>query len=234
VNIFIAGCARSGTTLMVRLMSSFGDTYALVDSEEPFNYFSKVEGKAKNLVIKRDTHTHKTLAQLPADIELIYMIRHPFDVLTSYHPDFPNRKYYVREARWRAEYAALKALCAAQPMREIAYVEYSDLVTNPDTVQEAVGKRFDLTIIQRFSEMDDKISTESVGKYKRQPELLRYLNRLPYDFRAEIKDYCDRFDHELPQDYVRKASRAEDSLRRFVVRQMARNWRHKLNPFARG
>lgn len=231
MRIFIAGCARSGTTLMIKLMSSFSDTYALTSCEKPFIFFDSIETDASNIVLKRDFDSHKMLKHLPQDIDLIYMIRHPFDVLTSFHPDFPNRKYYVSETRWRAEYSALRSLQEAQPDRKIIFIDYEDLVSDPDSVQQALANRFGLKFDKTFSEYVDHISTNSIEKYKTRPELERYIFWLPREFRSEIKEYCDDFGYDLPQSYVGPPSPLGDKFRRLIARQMARNWRHKLSPF---
>ena len=107
---FIAGCARSGTTLLLELMPSFKDMHALMGAEKHFSYFSKMDATDGNVLLKRDFNSYLTLPVMAPHINLIYAIRHPFDALTSYHPAFPHRKFYVSEKRWRGEYAALKEL----------------------------------------------------------------------------------------------------------------------------
>ncbi|WP_245523892.1 sulfotransferase [Mesorhizobium sp. M2D.F.Ca.ET.223.01.1.1] len=83
--IFIAGCARSGTTLTQRLMACFEDTF-VHRAEARYVQLDMLDRPEANLVVKRSERSHAHLARLPRAIGLIYCVRHPFDVLTSSHP----------------------------------------------------------------------------------------------------------------------------------------------------
>ena len=222
---FIAGCARSGTTLLLELMSSFKDTYALTGEERHFSYFSNVESAAANLVLKRQSDTHLTLPDLPSETTLIYAVRHPFDTLTSHHPDFlPHRRFHVSGRRWKAEYAALKRLRAKQPTRVIHYVRYCDLVTSPDAVQRTLATTLHLEIDCLFSKSGVHFFTLSIGKHRRDQRLESYLWLLPNELRQEIKQFCDEFGYELPVGYVQPAWRSVDTARRLSLLRWSRNW----------
>jgi len=229
--IFIAGCARSGTTLLLDLAESFKNTHAPKGKERRVEHFKKLDSTARNVVLKRQIHSHKTLADLPADVDLIYCVRHPFDTLTSHHPAFPHRRFYVSEERWRAEYAALKRLQAKQPDRKIYYVRYCDLVRSPDEVQKGLADSLELEIERPFSKCGVAISTRSVDKFRHDSRLERYLWQLPHAWRAEIKAFCDEFGFELPIGYVRPASPFGDGLRRAVVAFKALSWPKILYAF---
>ena len=222
--IFIAGCARSGTTLLLELMSSFRDAHAVTAEERHFSDFSAVESTAANLVLKRQSDTHLTLTDLPPEVDLIYAVRHPFDTLTSHHPTYPHRRYYVSERRWTDEYAALKRLRAKQPARTIHYVRYCDLVGSPDAVQRNLAMSLHLEINHPFSESGIHFLTSSVGKYQRDRRLERYLWLLPNDLRQKMKQFCDEFDYELPLGYVQPAWLPADTARRLGVLLLSRNW----------
>lgn len=84
--IFIAGCARSGTTLTQRLMGCFEDTF-VHRAEARYVQLDMLDRPEANLVVKRSERSHAHLARLPRAIGLIYCVRHPFDVLTSSHPE---------------------------------------------------------------------------------------------------------------------------------------------------
>src|SRR3990167_10618248 len=94
--------------------------------------------------------THLSLHEIPSDIALIYSIRDPLDTLTSHHPDFPDRKFYVSMERWAAELAALRKLRASQPFRKITYVRYCDLVRESDIVQQRIATDLGLEIVWLF------------------------------------------------------------------------------------
>ena len=60
-------------------------------------------------------------------VELIYCVRHPFDVLTSTHPATKHiRKYHITYERWESEYNAFLALRKNQIQREIFILKYED------------------------------------------------------------------------------------------------------------
>jgi Sulfotransferase domain len=231
---FIAGCARSGTTLLLELMSSFKDTHAMTSKEGHFSDFSKVESTAANLVLKREADTHLTLPDLPAEISLIYAVRHPFDTLTSHHPTFlPHRRFHVSERRWKDEFDALKRLRAKQPMRVIHYVRYCDLVTSPDSIQKSLATNLRLEINYPFSQAGVDFFPSSIGKYRRDRSLERYLWLLPQELRQEIKKFCEEFGYELPSGYVKPAWRPADTARRLIILLSSRNWLIEFKLWAR-
>lgn len=97
--IFIAGCGRSGTTLMRRLMKCFDDTYVYDEHEKPFTFFAELTVPQRVLVVKRTAGCWSSLYALPKQIELIYCVRHPFDTLTSKLS--PNKEgYHIEPERW--------------------------------------------------------------------------------------------------------------------------------------
>ena len=217
-------------------MSSFKDTFALTSEERHFSDLFNVESTAANLVLKRQRDTHLTLPDLPPEITLICAVRHPFDTLTSYHPDFPHRRFYVSEWRWRNEYAALKRLRANQPTRVIHYVRYCDL--SPDAVQRSLATGLQLEINHPFSESGVRFSVSSIGKYRRDARLKRYLWLLPSDLRQEISQFCDELGYQLPLGYVQPAWLLTDTARRISVLLLSRHWpivlQRPLQPLLRG
>jgi len=213
--VFIAGCARSGTTLMQDLMSCFQNTY-VVPGESHFDRFDDATLPRGNVVVKRTHQTYQTLEHLPTNITLIYMLRHPFDTLTSHHPDFPKRRYYVSKRRWRDEYRALKMLRCRQPQRSIIYVRYSDLVSDPDGVQARIAESAGLEVQTSFSQSGETFFMNSSGRYERNPDAARYLRRMSDAVLTEIEEYCREFGFSLPVGFVKpgKFYRAAQTLGR--------------------
>jgi Sulfotransferase family len=205
-------------------MSSFKRMQAFTDAERHFSDFKKIDSNDSNVLLKRRIDTHRSLSDMEPDIILIYAVRHPFDTLTSYHPAFPHRRFYVSEKRWRSEYAALKELRAKQPARTITYVRYCDLVTSPDEVQRQLAKSLRLEIDHPFSQTGVKFSTSSIRKYEENAKLQSYLWLLPHGLREELKQFCDEFGYELPVGYVRPPSIIGDAIRRILVPIKARKW----------
>jgi len=210
MKIFIAGCGRSGTTLARDLMNCFQDTYVLVEGpygEAPFTRYATLSRPEANLVIKRTGECWETLPSLPGDIALIYCVRHPFDSMTSTHPlSKHERRFHITPERWISEYRALHALRAAQPERRIFYLRYEDLVRDPNEVQHKMAEHTGLAPACRFTDNPAgiQIFTNSVEKWRKNPEFFQYLQTIPYRFRPAIRDFCVEFEYELPASYISK------------------------------
>lgn len=199
--IFIAGCACSGTTLARRLMGCFDDTY-VHEFESPFPKLLELKRPHASLVVKRTAQSHEQLWQLPAGIGLIYCVRHPFDVLTSAHPETVHlRPFHVTTERWEAEYAGLNRLREAQPARKILYLRYEDLIAEPDAAQARISGAFGLAPAIRFSaDADNPIRATSLRKWERNEALRTYLQGLPPAFLTRVEMFCREFGYELPSD----------------------------------
>ena len=197
--VFIAGCARSGTSLLKQLMAVFGDT-AVCPREQPAWHLLEMAGAPEaTLVVKRTADCHRTLHRLPAAIDLVYCVRHPYDCLTSSHPlSVHLRPYHVTRERWLAEWQALHRLRFRQPGRRIVFVRYEDLVTEPDAVQAAVATQLGLAANHTFSRnpMGIEIHPASLAKWRTRPELHRYLAGLDAAWREEIGRFCDMFGYD--------------------------------------
>jgi hypothetical protein len=198
--IFIAGCARSGTTLTLRLMGCFDDIF-VNRSEAQHDMLDRLDRPEANLVVKRASSSYLHLAKLPPPIGLIYCVRHPFDVLTSSHPQTINeRRFHVTPERWLGEYDALIQLRKAQPRRQILYVRYEDTIGAPDAVQEKIARSFGLTARIRFSEdADNPIRTTSLKKWESNEEFRTYLNGLPPAFLSRLEQFCGEFGYDMPK-----------------------------------
>jgi hypothetical protein len=198
--------------------------------ECPVSALELYADRARHVVLKRNWTAFKHLGEVPEEVALVYMVRHPFDVLTSTHPSHPERKYYVSERRWRGEYGALKSLRETQPSRTIHFVAYEELVSHPDRVQIRLSNCLGLVSARRFTELGIEISTRSVGRFERCKRANRYLQWQPSDFKLEMESFCHEHGFELPMGFLRRSSRLEDAGRRLVVRVLARNWREKFPP----
>jgi hypothetical protein len=139
--IFIAGCARSGTTLTQNLMACFDDIH-VHRAEAQYQSLLELDRPETNLVVKRTAESHEHLSHRPASVGLIYCVRHPFDVLTSSHPVSVHlRRFHVTTARWEAEYDGLMRLREAQPERTILYLRYEDLIAARMSLRRALPAR---------------------------------------------------------------------------------------------
>jgi hypothetical protein len=207
MKLFIAGCGRSGTTLIRDLMNCFHDTYVFVENpygEASFSHFRDISHIASHVIIKRTGECWRTLPSLPADTGLIYCVRHPLDVLTSTHPLTKHlRRFHITPQRWDSEYSALGLLQDSQPKRHIFTLKYEDLVNTPDLIQEKIAEHFSLIPNYRFTENPAgiQIFTNSIEKWQKDPDLYAYLQTIPYRFRQSIDRFCQEFEYALPADY---------------------------------
>ena len=80
--VYVMGCGRSGTWLLLALLSSLEDV-CIIPKELGVEYFGVFSTKCSTLIIKRSFDAFLKVRGIPKDIEITYIIRHPFDVLTS-------------------------------------------------------------------------------------------------------------------------------------------------------
>lgn len=199
--IFIAGCARSGTTLSRRLMGCFDDVHVHAD-EAPYRTLLEMDRPEFNLVVKRTYESHKDIEHLPDSIGLIYCVRHPFDVLTSSHPETVNeRRFHVTTERWDAEFDGLMRLRKAQPDRAVFHLRYEDLIAEPDIVQGRIARSFGLSPVTLYSrDADNPIRATSLRKWERNEDFRIYLRGLPAAFLARVESFCREFGYDMTAD----------------------------------
>lgn len=186
--IYIMGCGRSGTWLLAGLFSTYADL-EIVPRELSVEHFGLYTTKKKILLLKRDHAAHARIEKIPECIEIAYIIRHPFDVLTSNIPA-NGRAYHIDPYRWLNEMLSLQYLLDSK-RNQTTIIKYEDLAQDPDKIQAALAGKLSLSISHPV-EMLDKvfqvhdaiasamhglrpIDTSSIGKYKKNPEKIAYL-----------------------------------------------------------
>ena len=151
--IFVMGCGRSGTWLLTSLFSTMSDTQVVPIETTPF-HFGLYTTNAKNLVMKRDNLSYLDIDKIPDCIGIAYIVRHPFDVLTSFNPN-SEKKYHIDIDRWHGEMEAFRHLVDTK--RPNAFiVRYEDLVMNASDIQIKIAQYFGLQI---HSSVDNIVST---------------------------------------------------------------------------
>jgi len=147
--IYTMGCARSGTWLLTGIMSTFADV-SVLHKEVNVEYFGLLSTDRRTMVLKRHDRAYETIESIPQQISIIFMVRHPFDVLTSRHPDTPG-SYYVTAGRWLGETMALKWLADSQRPRT-KIIRYEDLAADPNQVQGEIASFANLRVQTLASE----------------------------------------------------------------------------------
>lgn len=176
-------------------MRGLRDTF-VVSTEEDFPYFEKAETDAANIVIKRNARTYKGLHNLPEDIRLIYLVRHPYDTLTSHHPGAAQkRRFHIPPERWVGEFEGLKRLEAEQPARDILIVRYEDVVTDPTGTQQRIGDFLGLPFEKPFGTVR-RVVPNSLYKWRMYPDRVQYLSDLPTEMRPLLDEFCERFGYD--------------------------------------
>jgi hypothetical protein len=144
--IYIVGCARSGTTLLRLMMTCFGGSFVL-DREAHVGAFARITNEATAHIIQRRYNSHAYLHRIPEKIHLLFMVRHPFDVLSSARGNVTG---YVSMTRWVAESKVLLDLLARR-RTQLTVVRYEDLVTSPNRVQLILSEKLKLNVSSSFS-----------------------------------------------------------------------------------
>ena len=176
IRILITGCAKTGTTLLLRLFHAFKDV-TIVDGEITLSKFIKIECNTKYLIGKRDagtilSTTRKILEESELwenqqemikehDIRILNIIRDGRDVILS-----DDR--YVQVERW------IECMKQRQNLKHIITLEvtYENLVRHPNLTQKDIMDVFDLEKEHDFSDYPKFLPLEtddSIGAYKKRP-----------------------------------------------------------------
>jgi len=184
--IYVMGCGRSGTWLLTHVMTTFFSVEVVL-RELPVEYFGLLMSDSSVLVLKRDSYAYRSVQKIPATIEIAYIVRHPYDVLTSHLPG-SGRSYHILPERWIGELTALRYLVDSR-RKNIKVVRYEDLVGNRVESQAKLGHYFRLKIrvpIDTISTISNnpsesplhrsrKLDVSSIDKHKGDPAKLAYL-----------------------------------------------------------
>jgi hypothetical protein len=145
--IFIFGCARSGTTLVLNLFRAFN--HVTVRNMEQCSTHVMNDAKDGWVIAKRTPHcaTH-LLADLPLlrDLWIIDVLRDPRDVVTSVLPSFPG--FYCDFGRWERDVRVAQAV-ADRHIRFLR-IRYEELLLHPDQIQCDIAGVLNLNVRVQF------------------------------------------------------------------------------------
>jgi len=191
--IYIMGCGRSGTWLLTDAMSTFKDI-EVVPAELVVEHFGLFQTHRSTLVLKRDFQAYKTIKEIPEQIQIVYIVRHPFEVLTSNLPG-SQRPYHILPDRWLGEMSALQYLCDAG-RKNSSIIRFEDLVNKPDEVQARLATFFNL---QTEVSIDTvvKLAKNVIDKHKRDSEKVRYLQRIKPDLGHMLSWVANTYQYDV-------------------------------------
>ena len=191
--IYIMGCGRSGTWLLTDVMSTFDDV-EVVKAELIVEHFGLFETDRSTLILKRDSQAYKTIKEIPAQIKIVYILRHPFDVLTSYLP-VSQRPYHILPDRWLGEMSALQYLSAAG-RKDTKIIRFEDLVVRPFDLHADLATFFNLKIAVPIDNVV-KISKDTIGKHGREPDKIHYLQKIKPDLEPMLSWVADTYQYDV-------------------------------------
>jgi hypothetical protein len=212
--IFIMGCGRSGTWLLAALFTTFKDT-ELGPDEVEVEHFASYSTQCANLVLKRGPKSYLRPTAPPPEVRLVYIIRHPFDVLTS-HNSINGRKYHLGPRRWCGEMEALWQLEGGG--RQITVVRYEDLVTDPVGVQARLARAFGLEISVGIEDLPSTfkpapgtakamhgvwpIDQNSLYRYRHDPEKVAHLRAIRSRLEPHLTRIAARSGYDTDLDSI--------------------------------
>ena len=182
--LHIVGCPRSGTTLLMELVSTCFASGGYCDHE--LSIFAPVE-EVDDIYFTKQPNDIKQLSHIfgrDEQLYVIYMGRDPRAVITSKHRENPEQ-YFCNYRVWR------ECDRAAQDYEDhprFLRLRYEDLVTDADAVQQKISQRFPfLQQLHLFSEFHQHARPSAASQ--------RAMNGL----RAVNQESLDKWRQHLPR-----------------------------------
>jgi tetratricopeptide (TPR) repeat protein len=216
--IYILGCGRSGTTLLLSLMTCFNDTYALINDansggEDYFGRFARMDNQEEIHVIKRSSDAYKYAELIPQEIDLLYIIRHPLDVLVStLFLDNKEYSYYISVERWLGEIASLRRLMGMK-REKMLIIKYEDIILEPDASQNRISEYFQIDVKKSFSLFHEDylansvveqsmsgvrpLSSKSIRRWRKNRNNIEYCKSIFPSIENDLMWVCDIFSYDF-------------------------------------
>lgn len=166
--IFIGGCGRSGTTLLLSLLSTQpdilaipGETYAFSSAHEKELKENKkyIDQIIKNILKQDIRGKERFVEKTPANVlsydhivgyfggrcSIVNIVRDGRDVITSKHP-FDSGSYHVSPERWTKDVKSGKKF---ETLDQVITIKYEDLVRSTVGTIEEVCSHCNITFDQK-------------------------------------------------------------------------------------
>jgi hypothetical protein len=154
--VLIGGCARTGTSLLLSILSAHAHIHCFAHEVDAFTDWITVNGQAvpnridrlyRALLLdqlkptstrwceKRPTNCHfvrQIIGFYGPDVRVILMVRDPRAVCTSIHPEDPD-SYWVAINRWVED---TSACLAVKDLPQVKLLKYEELITNQSAIKD--------------------------------------------------------------------------------------------------
>jgi hypothetical protein len=213
--VFVTGCARSGTSLLHRCLSTLPEPVYYWSENSLAQLWREPPTKGKHIVLKRRALCRAFFHAIPKNVYIVHIVRDPMATLTSRVKGLDTP--YVTPERWRAEYQAFCKLRKRHPAGRLVVVRYEDLIANPDQLQAQIASALGLTFEQPFSayhtrdHLDMKIDKhtgqkriwhpiepERAKKHRQGLDDAPYLRGILPTLEPELSAFCREFGYEVP------------------------------------
>lgn len=226
--VHIVGCPRSGTTLLMELLSTCFSSDGYCEHEMSiFKDIPKetIEDKSAALYFSKQPSDIKHINHIffrDSQLFVIYLTRDPRAVMASIHRQ-NTQQYFCNYRIWKDCDGAAQVY---QDHPRFLYLRYEDLVADPDKCQAKIEHQFDFMRRKfRFTEFEQHaqpstqaeramnglraVNTQSLSSWmqhlpriKQQlqsnPELARDLQRLNYEVDEQ---WCQMLENIEPEDF---------------------------------
>lgn len=203
--VFITGCARSGTSLQHRCLSTVHDPVYFWSENTLARLVAEWPCQGETVVLKRKSLCYQYFDIIPAQVKIVHMVRHPHGTITSTHPKVKG--YYLDFDRWVGEFTAFQQLQKSHPAANLYISRYEELVEDADRAQDRMrdqlGIAFDLPF-SRYTErnhLDKKITL--AGQPRMWEPITPRRARSTETIRMEHKQRLDDF-HNSADDKIQE------------------------------
>jgi hypothetical protein len=208
--IFVMGCGRSGTWLMYSLLSMVKDAYVFFE-EVDVGRFARIKSRKPIHILKRDAKSFRTAGLIPESIGIVWLVRHPFDVVTSHNPQ-KGKRFHLKPDRWVKEIDALRRFLE-HPRPNVVVVRYEDLTSNADATLSRIAAAFGVDVSGRARDFVNdaqipadvlatmhglrSISTNSVGRWRSEPERMQRVRDVVPSMGEHLEWVSERFGYDV-------------------------------------
>lgn len=174
-------------------------------------FFALVRTSKPIVVLKRAWNSYRRMEEIARTVRILYIVRHPFDVLTSHNPA-TGKQYHIEPDRWLGEMTELRKLVEADDPRHLV-VRYEDLVGDTEATLGRIGETFDLSLVASPDEIMGRIElpggtrtamhglrpvdSNSVGRYRGDPEAVERLRAIVPGLGETLEWVAGRFGYDI-------------------------------------